>query len=137
MRGLERLKKALDELNKDYPRPGLRALETSKRYSLDEDWPKTYPNADRAGVYALFGQAGDLLRIGKASCDRKIGDRLGDYFGHGPDGRYAVKDAYYAGAKFIVTIPLDAGHEFEAPAVEEFLIGRLNPPLNSAGKKSD
>lgn len=76
-----------------------------------------------------------ILRIGKASCDRTLGSRLGDYFEYGKNKEGVAKSNDYKGIKYLVTIGLAKRRAFEAPAIEEYLIGKFNPRLNKLGKK--
>jgi hypothetical protein len=133
---LAELHACIRELNEHFPRPGL-TLEFSTPYDLASDWPNTWPGAVSAGVYAFIGEQDDLLYVGKASCGATIGSRLGAYFGYGPERRAKVYNDFYAGVRKVATLALPEGRQFEAPAIEEFLIARLGPPLNKVGRRPE
>ena len=128
---------AIEEFNERYPRPGIDPIAIKGEYDLAGDWPNTYPNVDSAGVYIFLDEAENLLYVGKTSCNSSFGSRLGAYFMYGEDRtKYKVKNEYYADVKKILTIPLPKGHEFEAGAIEEYLIQALDPKLNIVGRKA-
>jgi hypothetical protein len=123
----------IKEFNKKYPRPGLEPIAIKGEYDLAIDWPQTYPSVKSAGVYIFLDGSDNLLYIGKASCKNTFGYRFGSYFKYGEDGKYRATHEYYANARKILPIPLPDGHEFEAGAIEEYLIRELKPPLNKQG----
>jgi hypothetical protein len=126
MKGLVELKAALDEFNKNYPRPNMPELEISDVYDLDKDWTNSYPNATLPGIYVFFDKKGYLLYIGKVSRKNVLGRRLSAYFGHDDKGSWKLHkpDEWepYGELRYIVTIPLPVDRSFEAPAIEEYLI---------------
>ena len=131
MKGLEKLKAVIDDFNKNYPRPSLPELKISDIYDLDTDWTNSYPNASLPGIYVFFDRDGELLYIGKVSRKNVLGKRLSAYFGHDDEGGWKLHKPHewepYGFPKYICTIPLPADHSFEAPAIEEYLIAKLNP----------
>lgn len=129
------LQEALQEFNLKFPRPGIEPLAISAPYDLKNDWPKTYPHARHQGVYCFVDEAGMLLYIGKTSCNNDFGYRLSGYFEYGPARQAQAKIVHHVSVRHILFIPLPAGHGFEAPAIEEWLISRLNPPLNKTGSR--
>ena len=125
----------LRELNEKYPRPGLPPLEMSPPYDIQLDFSKSFPNAEKPGVYILLDENKNVLRIGKASCKRILGQRLNDYFGWAEGRKGGVaRDERFKTVRYIVTIPVPLDRAFEAPAVEEYLIDQLEPELNDQGK---
>ncbi|WP_147383573.1 hypothetical protein [Nitrosomonas supralitoralis] len=83
----------------------------------------------------MLNEAGIVLRVGKASCGRTIGHRLGDYFRWGDKvlGKGVAKNDTFKDVRYIATIAVPKDRAFEAPAIEEFLLRRLESPLNSLG----
>jgi hypothetical protein len=143
---LDALNRALDEYTEKYRRPGLARLETSGLYALfpgEENqgvtvvsgWPKEYPNSSRKGGYAIFGRTGKLLYIGKASMNHYIGSRLGNYFRQKKLTKACVPihNGWSERPSCISTIAVPDEMSFEAPALEEYLIQRLNPSHNVMG----
>ena len=135
------LKSAISELNDNFRRPGLPALEFSlPLYDLKSDWTKTYPNADGPGVYVLLDGNQVVVYVGKASFSATIGSRLGNHIVRDSNGEPCVSNPAWESAhiRYISTIGLPIVHAFEAPAIEEFLITRLQPCpfLNHIGRKS-
>jgi hypothetical protein len=128
---------SLAEFNTNYPRPAMQRLVASKPFDLLLDWNGgVYPNSDLPGVYLLFDEAGVLLYIGKASCNECIGSRLGKHFGYSEDRQSGVaKCEEFKSVRYIVTVGIqEKGRAFEAPAIEEYLIGTLRPRINHNGK---
>ena len=131
--------KAVSEYELRYRRDDLPRLELSDEYCLfppdpfdGVGWPTVYPNADRAGVYVIANERREVLYIGKASYSRSISARLGSYF-HYEDDKKTCKvfhrDLWSSVPHWIVTIAVPSGQEFEAPALEEYLITRFKSKL--------
>jgi hypothetical protein len=134
MSTLEDVTRVVAEINAQYPRPGL-TLSLSEPYDLSNSFSSTYPNNGLPGVYLLFDHGMNVLRIGKASLGRTLGGRFNDYFrwGDKAKGQGIAKDPFYASVRFIVTVGLPIDRAFEAPAIEEFMLQRLDAPLNKHG----
>lgn len=134
MLGISDLRQALDEFNAKFPRPNMGALELKGPYDIGTDFCNPYPNAYLPGIYVIFHRNGSILRIGKASCNSTITSRLSGYFKWGAlDSEGTHKHPGYEEARILYTIGVPKDRAFEAPAVEEYLIGRLNPPYNKNG----
>jgi excinuclease UvrABC nuclease subunit len=121
------LKEFIDKFNADFPRPDLKII-------LEELSPivtkQMWQNADKPGLYFLFDQNQTLQYIGKASFGSNIGVRIGE--------RFSSKDCRCLVPKFeavhlLATIALPRHRAFEAPAIEEYLIAGMKPPLNTVG----
>ncbi|MEK2126986.1 hypothetical protein WOB81_22005 [Vibrio parahaemolyticus] len=125
---------ALDEFNREYPRPNMARLVWSEEYNIRKDFRNSYPGAECPGVYAIFDESGELLRLGKASCNSTLGARLSTYYRwHDVDYIGVNKHDGYENAIFIRTVKMPSERAFEAPALEEFLIGKLSPKYNTNG----
>ena len=122
----------LDEFNRNYPRPRMEPISLSPLFDMKGEPSAVWPSADKPGVYCLFNESQELLKVGKASCNRQLGHRLRDYV----DTRGNPKDEYFKDVRYVATIGVPIERAFEAPAIEEFLIARLDPPLNSIGRNS-
>lgn len=124
---------AIFDFNLDFPRPKIGAISLSAAFSIVNDFASSsYPNAALAGVYLIFDRDDNLLYIGKSD---GLGGRLGSHFGWNSDrtaGR--VKNERLADAHSVRTIGLPKESRFEAPAIEAFLIRRLDPDLNVIGR---
>ncbi len=137
MTNFQDLKLALDEFNHEYPRPNMSKLVLSEEYNILKDFCNPYPGAEFPGVYAIFDTSGELLRLGKASCNSTLGTRLSTYYRwHDVDYIGVSKHEGYENAIIIRTIKVPNERAFEAPALEEFLIGKLNPRFNTTGRKT-
>lgn len=142
------IKVLLNEYVEQFRRPNLPGLSISEVYSLfpqeegaiqvEKQWPDTYPNAQKHGVYVVFGKDLQVLYIGKASMNNTLGSRLSSYFSYADDKKTCkVKGQEYWSEcpKFIATIAVPDNLSFEAPAIEEYLIQSLGTSLpdNKAG----
>ena len=104
-----------------------------------KQWPGTYPQAERQGVYLIFNENKDLLYIGKASMNNNIGSRLGSYFSYKSDKvTCKVNHSWSSSPNYVVTIAVPDGMSFEAPALEEYLITEFSNSLpdNTIGTKN-
>jgi len=139
---LAQVTRCLDEFQEKYRRPDLPALELKGIYALfpeealadfvESGWNDPYPNADRQGVYLIFGSTGVLLYVGKASMGATIGGRLGTHFAGKNECRLLSTD-WTERPAYVATIAVPRGMGFEAAALEEFLIRSLAPRDNSLG----
>ncbi len=137
----ESIQTALAEYHADWRHPRLEPFKFSGLYALHPeeptaitvtaDWPATWPNNGRPGVYFIFGAEMQLSYIGKTF---DFGWRLSQHFkwseGRGkgvcqPQGTWKIRPM------FLATLPVI--ESFEAPGLEEFLISKLNPPDNRNG----
>jgi hypothetical protein len=98
-------------------------------------WPESWPHLSRAGVYAFLSDEGELLYIGKASFRNSLAARLSTYCGYeaGPGTPCRLYHQWKTNPRYVVTIAVPESTRFEASALEEFLIGELQPPENSIG----
>ena len=107
----------------------------AKHYDLERDWPETaWPNAGKAGVYAIFSAAPALLYIGKTN---DFGRRLSSYFVYDKEDRtkHALvhdKESWTAEPRYILTFPVE--NDWEASSFEEYMILKLDPPANTRGR---
>lgn len=95
-------------------------------------WEHPWPFSNRAGVYLLYDEALELFYIGKASMNRCLGQRLYEYFGGGAS--CVPKLEWLQPARYVINIAMPSEFPFEAPALEEFLIRKLQPRVNGTGK---
>jgi hypothetical protein len=113
------------------------SLALSNIYDLRTSFASSYPNVSQPGIYVMMDSHGTVLRIGTASCGRTLGDRLGDYFKWGDRalGSGVARNSQYGDVCFVVTIGLPSDRAFEAPAIEEYLLSKVDAPLNSHGRR--
>lgn len=109
----------------------------SEKFIVSQEWLITpenktsFPNSSKPGVYIFTDENDNILYVGKASSG------LGQRLGNGYIDRYCnIKDSKISGAKKLFTIAVSEKFSFLAPAIEEFLIKELNPPINKISKKS-
>jgi GIY-YIG catalytic domain len=129
METLQEIKNALDDFLKYVP--ALSQLSPEGPWFMPIDWDKkvSFPNAELPGVYFFQNNEGNLIYIGKAS--NGLGERIGSgYIGQG--GK--IKDSKIADASQLYTIGLPKDLFFIAPAIEEFLIFKLDPKGNTIGR---
>jgi len=121
------LKLVIGEFSERYPRPDLDlVLQPLSPIKTEEMWQ----NADKCGVYFLFDKNEVLMYIGKASFNSNIGVRVGERFSS-KDCRCLVDK--FCSVTMLATIAFQNERAFEAPSIEEYLIRRLQPPLNEVG----
>jgi len=148
MRGLPEARKELDRYSRSYRHPKLPALQLSDVYALfpanyarlpkgvTAGWPDKWPNADSPGVYLILDRQLNISYIGKASMGSTLGARLSSYFAYAKDGSERcriVHDSWDIQPEFVATIAMPSRMAFEAAALEEYLIDRLQPPENAKG----
>ncbi|QDV07257.1 hypothetical protein Poly30_27760 [Planctomycetes bacterium Poly30] len=113
---------------------GIQRPTWSERFDLrcEEAAKTTWPNADSAGVYALLDESGAVLYIGKASMGASVGGRV---FCHvaGGGAKFVAREGF-GDVRWLRTVGVEESRRFIAPAIEEFLIDLLQPPLNRAGR---
>ena len=135
-----------------YRRPEFGVLTPSDLYDLHPEveprpkvsplsqWPHSWPGSGPPGVYILLNERQEVIYVGKASMGNVLGKRLGAYFQYEPGTPRcrAVHrwDSVGGEPRFVVTVPVRGDMSFEAAALEEFLIGRLDPPGNTLGRGS-
>jgi len=113
--------------------PSLQPLVTiSARYDLMHDWPKTWPDNERPGVYVLLNEREEILYIGKSGVC--IGSRLNAHFHYGPNRECVPYSAELSSVRFIWTIGFPKDKWFLSTALEEYLIAELDPDLNKIGR---
>lgn len=138
--------RAIAEYEQRFRRNDLESLEKSGLYDLFPSngavevpvaatWPDDpWPFASRAGVYLIFDEKLDLLYVGKASLSSSLGERLCNYFRIDRDRGCCIRhDGWKKTPRYVATIAVPEDMRFEAPALEEFLITRLQPIANSIG----
>lgn len=106
-------------------------LVTSEEWLITPDNKASYPNSSKPGVYIFTDENNNILYVGKASSG--LGQRLGNEY---IDKYCNIKGSKILGAKKLFTIAVCEEFSFLAPAIEEFLIKELDPPINKTGKKS-
>jgi len=102
-------------------------------------WPDEWPSGWKKGVYLIFGAGGSLLYIGKASMNNAIGSRLGEYFQYSDDERKSCKvvDPRIKEPRYLLTVAVPDEMPFESSALEEYLIGALQPIGNMKGRNNN
>lgn len=150
MAHLSDLKKELARYCRRYRHPKLPPLRVSGLYALFPEkydtlprgvtarWPDDYwPNADKPGVYIFLDAKLNVRYIGKTSMWRSLGDRLGAYFRYAdPVSKKCLippEHGWEVQPEFLVTIGMLPETGFEASAIEEYLISKLQPPDNTLG----
>jgi hypothetical protein len=129
------VEEAVEFMNSHFPRPRF-FLFTDGPCDLEQDELYFLPSADLPGVYLFFDSNGKILYIGKASNKQYLAHRLKLYLILKGDrkGFICRSDSRLQHLfRFVITIPVPRDQAFEAAAIEEYLIGRLQPPLNRIG----
>ena len=101
--------------------PDLKPFIVHGLHTLESWWKTNF--AARAGCYAIYGQDGRILYIGKASLNASIGSRLAAHLRH-------VRPTWET-PKFVHLI--EVAEPFEAPSLEEYLLRELSTRHNTQG----
>jgi len=75
----------------------------------------------------------EVLYIGKASMNHGLGYRLSSYCGYGENKICKLKHPWVEQPRFVYTVAMPQESRFEAPALEEYLIGKIPTANNKAG----
>lgn len=95
-------------------------------------WSDNWPFSERAGVYLVYSESFQLMYVGKSSNNQCLGKRLYRWFGSGDT--CVLSGVWPEQPRFVVTIAVSDKSPFEAPALEEYLIKKLQPLTNTIGK---
>jgi len=137
----EEARRVIAEYEREFRNPSRPPLSVSAPYDLfpktteqANAWPGSYPQAARRGVYLIGDDEMNVLYVGKASMSNTIGGRLSAYFSYAEDRGCRIKHPSWSKApRFVVTVAVPYDAPFEAPALEEFLLGAISPPDNTRG----
>lgn len=104
-------------------------------FSYQQKWPDSWLYPMRAGVYAFFSEDAKLLYVGKASFRSSISARLATYCGYQEGRRSPCKlsNQWKSSPRYVAIVAVPEETRFEASALEEYLISKLQPPENSVG----
>ena len=132
---VQRINTALAEYSATYF--GNRVLCLSEKFDLVESWREntTFTGAIEKGCYFIFDEAETLLYVGKASMGNSIGARVVSHMGWDGTKLSLVKGLPTHTPRYLRTVSLAC--PWEAPSLEEFLICKLHPPVNKAGRIFD
>ncbi|MBK6606960.1 MAG: GIY-YIG nuclease family protein [Leptospiraceae bacterium] len=106
------------------------------RYEWPGSWPhpiEGFQKYTHAGVYIFFDKELNVIYVGKASQNSAIFSRLATYFKNDQDKCLFTRPWWEIKPKYIKLIFMPEGHKFEAPALEEYLIDKIQPYGNSQG----
>jgi len=108
------------------------SFRVSEIVDLTTQYHDYFPYHDSPGCYAIYSEEEGLLYIGKANC---LSSRLYAHIGGYPNyssRQWLEEWGWSAVPRFIQTV--EVNETYEALSLEAFLIGRLNPPDNVAGR---
>lgn len=136
----------VDEYQSSFRHERLEKFEHALPYDLFPDvsdsifdqvtrWPNPWPLPSRAGVYAFLDQQMTILHVGKAPFRNSLAAHLSSYCRYEPGRRSSCKlhQAWKNSPKYIVIVAVPQSSRFEAAALEEFLISKIQPIENSVG----
>ncbi|MBX7046075.1 MAG: GIY-YIG nuclease family protein [Ignavibacteria bacterium] len=124
-----KLNETVNEFLEKFIKSDLKFLSFSEIYKLSLDWLKAYPNNELAAVYAFFDLENRLQYIGSTTVS--IGARFKEYFKKDKtDRNKCIKLEKFNVVESISTLGLIEDNKFLAPAIESYLIYKLNPPIN-------
>ena len=107
------------------------------RYEWPGSWPhpiEGFQKYTHAGVYIFFDKELNVIYVGKASQNSAIFARLGTYFKNDQNNKCLFARHWWdIKPKYFKLIFMPEGHKFEAPALEEYLIDKIQPYGNSQG----
>lgn len=143
---IDNLLDRIREYDENYRSEKMGQLEISEPYDISPEkeqaqircrgkWPEMWPYARRAGIYAFVDENLEVVYVGKASLKNSLGARISSYCGYAPDRSCQIYDGWTNFPRYLVTVAVPEETPFEAPALEEFLISRLQPKENSRGRE--
>ena len=102
-----------------------------------KNWENEWPNGDKAGVYIFFDNNLDVIYVGKASMNNTLSTRLYSYFRYNKKtGACKIKhNDWTTNPRYVLTVAVPTNMSFEAPAIEEYLICKMQPKDNTIGIK--
>jgi len=124
---IEELNIVTKEFSNLYLKKDIKINSFSELYDLDIDWPNTYPNNLSPGVYALLDENKDLYYVGSTIV--AIGIRFKEYFSYDSDKK-CIKSIEFKNISFLTTLCIAGDNKFLAPALEYFMISKLQPAGN-------
>ena len=139
MANLQLLLDGVETYQSTFRHPDLPKFEISDLYCLFPDenwsgiqWPTTYEHTGRCGVYLMLPNEISINYIGKTSMKQNFGSRLGSYFTYADDKKTCrVNGDWKTQPRFLLTIAVPKSMEFEAPALEEYLIREFPDDLEN------
>ncbi len=94
-------------------------------YDLTPDNRRELPFSRCAGCYCFYAEDGRLLYIGKASMSHTLGPRIMSWFKVRPE--FAPRHSgWTAPPRYLLVFKVN--NHWEAPSLEEYLIGHVKPP---------
>ncbi len=130
MKTLSEVRVSINTFNRDFPRPNISPITLSDPIELKLGYLKMLPDISNAGVYIFLTADDHVMYVGKASAGSTIEARLRSHFSRCGQLRVTQKKIWSQIPKRVAIIVMPKGHDFEAPALEEFLILECNPPDN-------
>jgi len=120
----------LKEFQEKYPRPGIPdLLKLIKQYKLNEfnQISQHWSDFVNPGVYFIFSDDDELLYIGMST---SIGSRVNSHFGsliNPKTPQWLQDEGKIAG--YVAILLIDNNHRFEAPAIEDYVVCKLQEKL--------
>ena len=148
MKMLEDLIRAVGEYSATERHPALPGLAVSNLYCLLEakapegyvmsgSWKNNdeFPSSSLPGVYAVLARDLGVMYVGKAIYGLQY--RLLQHFPEDLAGQPAIPEKWPSEPTFLVTIGEPDADAWHRPAsLEEFLIRRIDPPVNVRGRET-
>lgn len=97
----------------------------------EQGWPDSWHNGSLPGVYMLLDCNKKVIYIGEAV---KIGGRLSSYFCYDDNSNCKIKDDSKKDTKYVISFAVLEKEQYMRWSLEQYLIGELNPPLNTNGR---
>ncbi|KPJ60478.1 MAG: hypothetical protein AMS15_06380 [Planctomycetes bacterium DG_23] len=135
---MDELVQALDEFRTFLSGKVAEAFEfdPALEYRLSEDWEsdKQIPNAEKPGVYCFIDAGGIVVYVGMSEqkyggIGREVCSHIGKFKG---TDKWWYEPKILKSAAKLQTIPFDSELSWLAPALESYLIKRLDPKGNKA-----
>ena len=118
----------IKNFNDNHPRPHGNIFLT-ELLDISKEKKASWPSNESPGVYIFMDSEKNITYIGKASFSNCIGGRLNSRF----YTNWVPKKPESQGCVFITTIALPDKLAFEASAIEEYLLKKLNTRSNRVG----
>lgn len=108
--------------------------EKETKYKVDNSWPDTWINSEKAGVYMFLDENLEIAYIGKTKI---FGYRFSNYFMYDEKRKCKLKNTWKTFPRYVITIAVPDESKFECSALEEYLLSEIVTTDNTLGNNRE